>query len=91
MKIYGAAALVAARAGADIVPLRIQGTLTTRWAATSSRWPRRLLPRYPGRAAVYRFPRVLAPGGERRRQLADDPAAHTPAIDADAAPRRTLF
>src|SRR5688572_18932936 len=45
MKVYGAAGVVAVRADADVIPLRIQGTLYTRWAATSARWPRRWLQR----------------------------------------------
>jgi len=92
MKVYDAAALIAARAGADIVPLRIQGTLHTRWAGTSNRWPRRLLPQVT--LAVQpstRFPARSGAGGVRRRQLADDLQRILQQSMADAAPRQTLF
>jgi acyl-[acyl-carrier-protein]-phospholipid O-acyltransferase/long-chain-fatty-acid--[acyl-carrier-protein] ligase len=92
MKIYGAAALIAARAAADIVPLRIEGTLHTRWAVTGSRWPRRLFPRIT--LAVQPSTQFAARGGAgsaRRRQQADDLLRILQQSMADAAPRRTLF
>jgi acyl-[acyl-carrier-protein]-phospholipid O-acyltransferase/long-chain-fatty-acid--[acyl-carrier-protein] ligase len=92
MKIYGAAALIAARAGADIVPLRIEGTQHTRWAATSRRWPRRLLPQFTlSVQPSTRFPVRAGAGGERRRQLADQLLRILQQSMADAAPRRALF
>ncbi len=92
MKVYAAAALIAARADADIVPLRIKGTLQSRWAATSPRWPRRLLPRVT--LAVQpstRFPARNGSGGARRRQLVDDLLRILQKSMADAAPRLSLF
>ena len=92
MKIYGAVAVIAARADADIVPLRIEGTLQSRWAATSHRWPRRLFPRVT--LAVQpstRFPARSGTGGARRRQLSEDLLRILQQSMANAAPRRTLF
>ena len=92
MKVYGAAALIAARADADIVPLRIEGTLYTRWSLTGPRWPHRLFPRVS--LAVQpstRLPARSGAGGVRRRQQADDLLRILQRSMADAAPRRTLF
>lgn len=92
MKIYGAAALIAARADADIVPLRIQGTLQSRWAATSRRWPRRLFPRVTLSVQPSTgLPARHGAGRARRRQLADDLLRILQQSMADAAPRRALF
>jgi len=92
MKIYGAAALIAARADADIVPLYIQGTLHSRWAATSRQWPRRNFPRVT--LAVQpstRLQQRAGAGGVRRRQISDDLLRILQQSMADAAPRRALF
>ena len=92
MKIYGAVALIAARADADIVPLRIEGSLYSRWAATSLRWPRRMFPKIT--LAVQpstRFPSRAGAGGARRRQLSDDLLRILQQSMANAAPRRALF
>ena len=92
MKIYGAVAVIAARADADIVPLRIEGTLQSRWAATSHRWPRRLFPHVT--LAVQpstRLPARSGAGGARRRQLSEDLLRILQQSMANAAPRRTLF
>lgn len=92
MKIYGAAALIAARAGADIVPLYIQGTLHSRWAATSNRWPHRCFPRVTLQVQPStRLPSRAGAGGVRRRQLSDDLLRILQQSMADAAPRRALF
>jgi acyl-[acyl-carrier-protein]-phospholipid O-acyltransferase/long-chain-fatty-acid--[acyl-carrier-protein] ligase len=92
MKIYGAAALIAARADADIVPLYIQGTLHSRWAATSRQWPRRSFPRVTlaVQPSTRLQPRAGA-GGVRRRQISDDLLRILQQSMADAAPRRALF
>jgi len=92
MKIYGAAALIAARANADIVPLYIQGTLNSRWAATSHKWPHRSFPRV--NLVVQPSTRLQSragAGGVRRRQLSDDLLRILQKSMADATPRRALF
>ena len=92
MKIYGAAALIAARAGADVVPLYIQGTLHSRWAATSTRWPRRFFPRVTLLVQPStRLQSRAGAGGVRRRQLSDDLLRILQQSMADATPRRGLF
>ncbi len=89
MKIYDAAGVIAARAAADVIPLRIAGTLYSRWAATSSRWPHRWFPR----ATITVLPAVslARPAGGRRRQFADDLLRIMQRAMTDAEPRRSLF
>lgn len=101
MKVYGAAGVVAVRADADVIPLRIQGTLYTRWAATSARWPRRRLQRVTlVIQPSTRFSRPVfsaTPGGAgrvagtRRRRMNDELQALMQRAMADAEPRRALF
>jgi acyl-[acyl-carrier-protein]-phospholipid O-acyltransferase/long-chain-fatty-acid--[acyl-carrier-protein] ligase len=92
MKIYGAAGVIAMRADADVIPLRIQGTLHTRWAATSKRWPRRWFPRVT--LAVHPSTRLSRPAGgagTRRQQLNDELLRIMQRAMMDAEPRRALF
>lgn len=93
MKVYGAAAVIALRADADIVPLRIHGALLTRWAATSPRWPRQLFPRLTlVLLPAVRFPRPAAGmPGPRRQRLNDSLLGIMQRAMASAEPRRTLF
>jgi acyl-[acyl-carrier-protein]-phospholipid O-acyltransferase/long-chain-fatty-acid--[acyl-carrier-protein] ligase len=44
MKTDAAAGMLAARCGSEVVPVRISGTLYSRYAATSGRWPKRVFP-----------------------------------------------
>lgn len=44
MKIYDSAGVIAARCGHEVVPVRVTGTLYTRYAGTSARWPKRFFP-----------------------------------------------
>jgi len=73
-KIYDSAAVIAARCNAWIVPVRITGTLYSRYAAVGGLFPKRLFPRVtitvlPGR----RLPAQLQlPGKARRRRLAEE-------------------
>jgi len=73
-KVYDSAAVIAARCNAWIVPVRISGTLYSRYAAVGGRFPKRLFPQVtitvlPGR----RLPAQLqVPGKARRRRLADE-------------------
>ncbi len=93
MKVYGAAGVVAVRADADVIPLRIQGTLYTRWAATSARWPRRWLQRVT--LAIQPSTRFSRPpagvAGIRRQRMNDELQAIMQRAMADAEPRRALF
>lgn len=45
MKTYDAAGVIAAHCGAEVVPVRLHGSLYTRYARTSAHWPRRWFPR----------------------------------------------
>lgn len=45
MKIHDSAGVVAAHCGVPVTPVRIEGTLGSRFAAVSQRWPRRWFPR----------------------------------------------
>lgn len=97
MKVYGAAGVVALRADADVIPLRIQGLLHTRWAATSARWPRpwwqqvTLLVQPSMRFS--RPPSAVAGrvAGTRRQRMNDELQALMQRAMADAEPRRALF
>lgn len=93
MKVYGAAGVVAVRADADVIPLRIQGTLHTRWAATSERWPRRWFPRVTMVIQpATRFSKPAAgAAGSRRQRINDELQGIMQRSMADAEPRRTLF
>jgi acyl-[acyl-carrier-protein]-phospholipid O-acyltransferase/long-chain-fatty-acid--[acyl-carrier-protein] ligase len=73
-KIYDSAAVIAARCNARIVPMRIAGTLHTRFAAVGGLFPKKLFPRVtirimPGRV-LPALPQSLQ-GRARRRRLAD--------------------
>ncbi len=96
MKIYGAAGVVALHADADIIPLRIQGTLYTRWVATGSRWPRRWLQRVT--LTIQPSTRFSRPansgsvsGGSRRQRINEELQAIMQRSMAQAEPRRALF
>ena len=72
-KIYDSAAVIAARCNARIVPVRVTGTLYTRFAAVGGNFPRRLFPQVTIRILRARqlpSPSSL-PGKKRRRLLAD--------------------
>lgn len=92
MKVYDAAGIVAARADADVIPLRIEGTLYSRWAATSERWPHLSFPRVTLQVqAPVRFSAHASGKSARRHQLAEDMLRVMQRAVVDAAPRRSLF
>lgn len=95
MKVYGAAGVVAVRADADVIPLRIHGTLYTRWAATSARWPRCRLQRVTlviQPSTRFSRPVAAAAGAAtRRRRMNDELQTLMQRAMADAEPRRALF
>ena len=72
-KIYDSAAVIAARCGARIVPVRITGTLFTRFASVGGRFPRRLFPAITIRILEPQSLPAAAhlPGKKRRRMQAD--------------------
>jgi len=93
MKIYGAAGVVAVRADADVIPLRIRGTLHTRWAATSARWPRARFPRVT--LQVQPATRCSRPAagvaGLRRQRINDEIQGIMHKAMVAAEPHRALF
>lgn len=93
MKIYGTAGVIAAHADADVIPLRIQGALYTRWAATGSRWPHRWLQRVTLMIQPSaQFSRSVADAGSTRRQrMNDELQAIMQRSMMEAEPRRSLF
>ncbi|MCW5603311.1 MAG: 1-acyl-sn-glycerol-3-phosphate acyltransferase [Burkholderiales bacterium] len=93
MKVYDSAGLIASRCDADIIPVRIEGTLHTRFAAVEGGFPRRWLPG----VTLTVMPAVKLPGvsgstvRERRRRLADAVLGIMQRMMFDSRPRRTLF
>lgn len=93
MKVYGAAGVIALHADADVIALRIHGTLHTRWAATGPRWPRRRFPRITMLLLpATRFaPPAAGSGGSRRQRINDELQGIMQRAMAAAEPRRSLF
>ncbi|MBX3663142.1 MAG: AMP-binding protein [Burkholderiales bacterium] len=93
MKVYGVAGVIALRSGADVIPLRIQGTLHTRWAATGPRWPRQRVPRVTLRVLPAQpFAAPVAVGkGTRRQRINDQLQGLMQQAMVAAEPRRSLF
>jgi acyl-[acyl-carrier-protein]-phospholipid O-acyltransferase/long-chain-fatty-acid--[acyl-carrier-protein] ligase len=93
MKVYDSAGVIASRCGADIVPLRIRGTLYSRLAAAGGNFPRRWLPRVTLTVMpAVRLPEMPAlPARERRRRLADEMLKIMQRMMFDSRPRQTLF
>lgn len=92
-KIYDSAAVIAARCNARIVPVRITGSLYSRFAAVGGRYPRRLFPAVtitilPGQALP--APSQL-PGKKRRRLLAEELLTILQHMMFASRPARTLF
>lgn len=92
-KIYDSAAVIAARCNARIVPVRITGTLYTRFAAVGGLFPKRLFPAVTIRILEARqlpAPSPL-PGKKRRRLLADSMLRIMQQMMFDSRPSATLF
>ena len=93
MKIYDAAAFIAARCDARIVPVHISGTLHSRLAAVRGEFPRRWFPR----VVLTVLPPVTLPVGldvaarERRARRADAMLRIMETMVLDARKRQTLF
>jgi acyl-[acyl-carrier-protein]-phospholipid O-acyltransferase/long-chain-fatty-acid--[acyl-carrier-protein] ligase len=92
-KVYDSAAVIAARCNARIVPVRISGTLHTRFAAAGGLIPKRLFPRVTIRILpATRLPQSVAlPGRRHRRQLADSLLRLMQQMMFDSRPPATLF
>jgi acyl-[acyl-carrier-protein]-phospholipid O-acyltransferase / long-chain-fatty-acid--[acyl-carrier-protein] ligase len=92
-KIYDSAALIAARCDAQIVPVRLSGTLYTRWSAVGGLYPKRYFPRVtltilpPQKLPA--LPHVA--GRIRRRRLARAMLRIMEQMMFASQPRRTLF
>lgn len=72
-KIYDSAAVIAARCEASIVPVRVSGTLYSRFAAVGGRFPKRFFPRVTlSVLKPQRLPPVAHLPGKKRRRLQAD-------------------
>src|SRR5690606_12993099 len=92
-RVYDAAALMAARCNARIVPVRISGTLYSRFSAVSGQFPKRLFPRV---TLTILPPRELpqpehAAARARRRRLADGRRQIMQDMMFESRPRTTLL
>ena len=93
MKVYDSAALIAARCNAQIVPVRVNGTLYSRFSAMAGNYPRRLFPRVTLTVlSPHRLP-MLPPqqARTRRRMLADQMLRIMQHMMFASQPRTTLF
>ena len=92
-KIYDSAAVIASRCNASIVPVRITGTLYTRFAAVDGLFPRLRFPRVTIRILpAQQLPAASPlPGKKRRRLLAESLLRIMQHMMFAAQPKRTLF
>lgn len=93
MKIYDSAALLADHCNARIVPVRINGTLYSRFSAVSGRFPKQLFPRV---TLTVMAPQALPPlpplpAKARRRRLAEALLRIMEHMMFASRPRLTLF
>lgn len=92
-KVYDAAGVIAARCDADLVPVRISGTLYTRHAAVGARWPKFRWPR----VTVTVLPKEKLPAldganaRDRRRRQSDAVLQLLQRAKAAVRPRQTLY
>lgn len=93
MKVYDAAGIIASRCDAAIVPVRIEGTLCSRWATIGGHFPKHWLPRVTLKVMPpVKLPDLPPlPARERRRRLADAVLQIMQRMMFDSRPRRTLF
>lgn len=92
-KIYDSAAVIASRCNASIVPVRITGTLYTRFAAVGGRFPKLLFPQVTLRILpAQQLPAASPlPGKKRRRLLAESLLRIMQHMMFASEPPRTLF
>lgn len=93
MKVHDSAALIAARCGAEVVPVNIAGTLYSRFSLVSGNYRKRWWPRVTLR--ILEPQHLPAPTGAshkaRRRELADALLRIMQYMMFAAHPQRTLF
>jgi acyl-[acyl-carrier-protein]-phospholipid O-acyltransferase/long-chain-fatty-acid--[acyl-carrier-protein] ligase len=92
-KIYDSAAVIAAHCNARIVPVRITGTLYTRYAAVGGNFPKRRFPRVTIQVLpAQELPAAARlPGKTRRRRQADALLSIMQHMMFASQPARTLF
>jgi len=92
-KIYDSAALLAVRCDAQIVPVRVTGTLYTRFSAVGGRFPKRLFPQVTLRVLPpQKLPSLPPlPAKVRRRRVAGAMLRIMEHMMFASRPRRTLF
>ena len=92
MKIYDSAAVIAARSGARIVPVHIDGTRFSKLSALGPEWPRRWLPQVTLTIqAPVTLTALQSNARERRRRLADEMLVIVQRMIVEARQRQTLF
>ena len=93
MKVYDSAALIAARCNAQIVPVRVSGTLYSHFSSVTGNYPRRLFPRVTLTVLPPQRLPTLAPARARvrRRVLADAMLRIMQHMMFASRPRTTLF
>jgi acyl-[acyl-carrier-protein]-phospholipid O-acyltransferase/long-chain-fatty-acid--[acyl-carrier-protein] ligase len=93
MKVYDSAGVIAFRCDADIIPVRIRGTLYSRFADAHGHFPRRWFPRVTLsiQPAVKLPPIPSLPARERRRRLADEMLGIMQHMMFASRPRQALF
>ena len=93
MKVYDSAGVIAARSGAQIVPVHVRGTLESHFAALRGAWPRRWFPRVTlsVQPAVHFESSPHLHSGARRRALADEMLRIMQRMKFEARVRQTLF
>jgi acyl-[acyl-carrier-protein]-phospholipid O-acyltransferase/long-chain-fatty-acid--[acyl-carrier-protein] ligase len=93
MKVYDAAGIIAARCDADIIPVKIDGTLHSHFSAMGGCFPKRWLPRVTLRIQpAVKLPAIPALSPKRRRRrLADEMLRIMQRMVFDGRDRTTLF
>ena len=93
MKVYDGPAFVAARTGAAILPVRLDGPARSWFARTSGRYPRQFLPRIT--LSILPATRIAMPetgtAKQRRRQAGEAMRRLMQEMIFSARPRQTLF
>jgi len=70
MKVFESAAVIVARCGTPVVPVRVHGTLYSKFSRVSDRWPRRWFPRVT--LKIHAPEEQALPAGAGRQQQSAD-------------------